>query len=314
MVSTPVQTSLAQTRHTQTSLAQTRLTQTQWRPRASAHRARVEPWVAPRLQRRRRGEKHPVDDFLFEYYTFRPAQLSRWQPGPGVALQSPVEDLAGVSGFAERDGWVAVDAAAVARQAALLPQVDGLLRATAERRPRIGCSALHEWAMVYQLPQQQVRHAQWPLRLSGRAIAEVVEEVGLRCTHFDAFRFFTEAAAGRNEAQLTRQLQIATEQPGCLHATMDLYKWAYRLSPLVSADLIADTFELARAARELDMRAAPYDLQDLGLEPLPLETPAGRSQFAALQRELAAAGQDLRARLIAAVEAAGTWLAAQRGS
>jgi hypothetical protein len=62
------------------------------------------------------------------------------------------------------------------------------------------------------------------------------------------------------------------------------------------------------------MRAAPYDLQNLGLEPLPLETPAGRSQFAALQRELAAAGQDLRARLIAAVEAAGTWLAAQRGS
>ena len=30
--------------------------------------------------------KHPVHDFLFTYYSQRPAQLRRWHPGYGVAL------------------------------------------------------------------------------------------------------------------------------------------------------------------------------------------------------------------------------------
>ena len=30
--------------------------------------------------------KHPVHDFLFTYYSFRPAQLRRWSPGYGVVL------------------------------------------------------------------------------------------------------------------------------------------------------------------------------------------------------------------------------------
>ena len=33
-----------------------------------------------------RGEKHPVVDFLFEYYRFRPSWLKRWHPGPDVIL------------------------------------------------------------------------------------------------------------------------------------------------------------------------------------------------------------------------------------
>ena len=30
---------------------------------------------------------------------------------------------------------------------------------------------------------------------------------------------------------------------------MDLYKWAYKLSPLVPSELVADCFELAREIR-----------------------------------------------------------------
>ena len=30
-----------------------------------------------------RGERHPVDDFLFEYYPNRPSLLRRWHPGLG---------------------------------------------------------------------------------------------------------------------------------------------------------------------------------------------------------------------------------------
>ena len=44
------------------------------------------PAIEPYLERRRTGATHPVDDFLFSYYSFRPAQLRRWHPGYGIAL------------------------------------------------------------------------------------------------------------------------------------------------------------------------------------------------------------------------------------
>ena len=39
------------------------------------------------------------------------------------------------------------------------------------------------------------------------------------------------------------------EQPGCLHANMDLYKWAFKLAPFAPAELVADCFALARDIR-----------------------------------------------------------------
>ena len=57
---------------------------------------------------------------------------------------------------------------------------------------------------------------------------------------------------------------------------MDLYKHAFRLTPMVCSDLVADCFELARDIRVLDMRAAPYDLADLGFEPVRIETRRAR--------------------------------------
>jgi hypothetical protein len=286
-----------------------------WQARAARHQDRVEPWIAPRLQRRRIGQRHPVDDFLFEYYQFRPGQLARWHPGAGVTLEGPADGVLAVAGYRDFGGRIGVDPARVARPSGLLPGIARLLETTAGRRPQIGCSALHEWAMVYRLPQSEVRHASWPLRLPESEIAAVVEAQGLRCTHFDAYRFFTPEALPRNAAVLSRADQVDHEQPGCLHATMDLYKWAYRLSPLIGADLVADCFALARDARTLDMRAAPYDLQALGVQPLRLEEPAGRAAFARQQRDLAERGQALRSVLINAVRAAESWVGAvQRAS
>ena len=62
-----------------------------WRARASAHAARVDPWIQPHLARRQRREKHPVHDFLFTYYSQRPAALRRWHPGFGVCLAAAPE-------------------------------------------------------------------------------------------------------------------------------------------------------------------------------------------------------------------------------
>jgi len=79
---------------------------------------------------------------------------------------------------------------------------------------------------------------------------------------------------------------------------MDLYKHAFRLTPMICSDLVADCFELARDIRELDMRAAPYDLVDLGFEPVPVETAAGKAEYAEAQRVFAERGAPLRARLV----------------
>jgi hypothetical protein len=270
-----------------------------WRERQAAHHERVDAWIGPHLQRARRGEKHPVHDFLFTYYSHRPAQLRRWHPGAGVALAGspPHADWTDY----RRDGEVvAVDLPVVLdRRGRAIAYFADLLRATAERRPLFGCFGLHEWAMVYRTPE--VRHESWPLRLSEADLAEVVEAAPLRCTHYDAFRFFTPAAVPRNTLQLTREAMPAHEQPGCLHTNMDLYKVAYKLTPLIPSELVGDCFDLAREIRELDMRAGPYDLADLGYPPIPIETDAGRAAYVAGQRAFAERARALRSRLLEGV-------------
>ena len=269
-----------------------------WRPLESAHHTRVDAATADHLQRRHDGRKHPVHDFLFTYYSHRPAQLRRWHPGAAVALE----------GAADRAGWkhyrydgraASVDLPAfLAARGDTVRFVRDLLAATSSRPAHLGCFGLHEWAMVYRLTPEQVRHADWPLRLGASGTDEVVDGHQVRCSHFDAYRFFTPPARPLNALAPTRPTQSRLEQPGCLHANMDLYKWAYKLSPVVPADLLMDCFELAREVRELDMRAAPYDLRELGYEPVRIETPAGKAEYVAAQRDFAGRAQVLRQRLV----------------
>jgi hypothetical protein len=119
----------------------------------------------------------------------------------------------------------------------------------------------------------------------------------LRCSHFDAYRFFTAPAARRNAGSPTRADQIAWEQPACLHANMDLYKFAGKLGPLVDSELLLDCLQLAADARELDMRASPYDLRDYGFDPIAIETPGGRAEYVRTQQTIAERAALLRAAL-----------------
>jgi hypothetical protein len=271
------------------------LAEADWRARAAEHAAAVNALLGPHLERRRRGQRHPVEDFLFEYYSFRPGQLRRWHPGAGVVLADgePQRD------YVQVPGGVTLDLEALlSRRGDTLRWVQELLTATASRPANLGCFGLHEWAMAYRLPDDDLRHAGWPLRLGAEGTAAVVEERGVKCSHFDAFRFFTEPARPLNSLQPTRQTQAELEQPGCLHATMDIYKWAYKLSPLTPSDLVLDCFRLASDVRVLDMRASPYDFSALGYEPVRIETPEGRAEYAGMQRDFAARGRDLRRRLL----------------
>lgn len=276
----------------------------EWQTRAVAHAERVDRLVAGHRARRRRGENHPVEDFLFTYYSFRPGQLRRWHPGAGIILGGE----AARAYLRHRDyrahpRGVLLAEAAISRRFETVRWVCSLLRATAQRPAFFGCLGLHEWAMVYRLGPDEMRHARWPLRLGADGTNHVVETHQIRCTHYDAFRFFTTAARPRNALEPTRERQADFEQGGCLHANMDLYKWAYKLSPLVPSELVADAFELARDIRLLDMRASPYDLTALGYEPVPIETPEGKADYTRQQRGFAARAATLRARLLAALDA-----------
>lgn len=275
------------------------LTEECWLQRRAAHERRVAVWLQPYLARKWRGEAHPVEDFLFTYYSFRPGQLRRWHPGFGVSLQGadPVEF--GPQYVIDSDGHVRVDAAAiVSKRRESIEWIRRLLSATASRQPHFGCLGMHEWAMVYRQHPRELRHSAVPLRLGARASAALVDEVKVKCSHFDAFRFFTDAARPLNLLQPTREAQIDNEQPGCLHANMDVYRWAYKLVPLVSSELVVDCYEFAREVRTVDMRASPYDLSDLGLPPIKVETSDGRAEYIRCQRGFATRAATLRNRLI----------------
>ena len=282
------------------ALAPSVLPHEEWTALAAAHAARIDRWTAPHRERRRRGQTHPVLDFLFTYYSETPGRLRRWHPGPQVALAASSSGPAPHAGSrwyaADPDGTVGLDVRAfLADRGDTVRFVRRLLAATASRPAFSGCFGLHEWAMVYR--DRDTRHAV-PLRLGRDGTDSVVEAHQIRCTHFDAFRFFTPPAAGLNRLQPTRETQPDLEQPGCLHAGMDLYKWAYKLSPATPGELVADCFELAVEIRELDMRASPYDLAAHGYPPVAIETPEGKAEYVAGQRGFAERGAVLRTRLI----------------
>lgn len=288
--------------------APTVLPRSAWEPLQAAHETRVDAIAGPHLARRARGEKHPVEDFLWVYYRWRPAEVRRWHPGVGVALLDA----------GERAGWkehrvldtpegdaVTVDAAAfMARRGDTVRRWHAVLEATANRPARFGCFGLHEWAMVHGLEADDRRHGGVPLRLGREGTDAVTESHTIACSHFDAFRFFTDSARGLNTLSPGPRDRTAFEQPGCLHATMDLYKVAATLGPLVPGDLLVDCLELARDVRELDMRASPYDLRAWGYEPVCIETPDGKAQYVAAQRGFSERGNVLRRRLLGVTAAA----------
>lgn len=289
------------------------LTEDQWLPRQAAHEQRVRPFTEGFLQRRSAGTKHPVEDFLFTYYSYKPGQLTRWHPGAGVVLTGAAaaereswkfyrslsqEELA-AAGLARNTPAVTVDWAGFT--AARGPAADFtrmLLSRTAARKPSLGCFGMHEWAMAYRSEVNGIRHDYLGLRLGAQGTNDLVEKSRIRCTHFDAFRFYAPQAVELNELTPTRENQRDLEQPGCLHANMDLYKWAYKLTPVLPSELVMDCFELAWRIREMDMRASPYDLQDWGYEPIRVETPEGRAEYASAQRGFSAESQAQRARIL----------------
>jgi len=281
-------------------MAELLLTSAQWQARALEHLERVQRWTRPRRERRSRRAVHPVYDFLFTYYSYSGGRLEKWHPDPHELLVDSAEARERFNGPAYQvaDGVIRRNASSLtSAERKSLEHVLHVLSTTRDRPANFGCYGMHEWAMVY--GGHEVRHAEIaPLRLPQAQVDAFVESRPVACSHFDAFRFFAPAAQPMNRVALAWSTRHEAEQPGCIHANMDLYRWAYTSMPWIGSDLLWHCFELAAELRVLDMQAGPYDLRPLGFDPVRVETAEGRDEYQQRQREMSARASVLRARLI----------------
>eukprot|EP01039_Chlorochromonas_danica_P002700 gene2699-2950_t len=310
-----------------------------WREASRQHAAALNSLLYPpggsKNQRQHSIRDNPLYNFLHRYYKFSREEILRYSPGLGYGLEGVSQRDIGQSISSQflslshtaaaaaedhhNDGGGDGVAVAVYDPALLkaLLTADGkyktaylyanreILRRTISRTPFFSCYGMHEWAMLYSGgPQSEPmkRHQEAAnLRVSQQLIDEVVEAGWLKCTHFDAWRFFHPVAQPMNMLpSLTRGTQKVYEQPGCLHATMDLFKYAYQLFPFVSSDILRETVILAFRARRLDIRGSPYDVSEYleGEPPIRVETEEGREEYVREQTALAEASIPVRKKLL----------------
>ena len=124
------------------------LSRDRWEAARLRHDERVGPIARDRLART--GRKHPVYDFLFEYYSYRAGHLLRWSPGIDVRLDgaSPA-DMAWPQLFAFDERGAILPAHTFPRHR--LEQLDWAIRyqtAIRDREPQFACFGLHECGEV----------------------------------------------------------------------------------------------------------------------------------------------------------------------
>lgn len=167
---------------------------------------------------------HPIYNFILKYYfSMSPKCLTHYSPGANVLLKqvSPdvmIKTLAHKESFGDPlshvDGGYVLDLAKLkftASKRRAMEHVVRLLRAIDRKPPLLHCFGLHEWAMVYRNDTTKTddqisslsKFQSLPLRVSPEEIKRVLVPVEgsasvLRCTHYDAIRFFTSDSVGIN--------------------------------------------------------------------------------------------------------------------
>lgn len=281
-----------------TTFIRENLSHSDWSEQKLRHRTDISELIDDYLERRQHQQKDPVMDFLFEYYAFRPSHLKRWSPGFGVLLEGDSKSdfpnlneltISGTGAYLNPEQFPD-------KRKSSLRWILTMLEKSRDKKPSFGCFGMHEWAMVYK--RDKVRHQQLSLRMSKEELAEFVESRPLVCTHFDAFRFFSDPAKPLNRHRLSRKTFADNEQAGCLHTNMDLYKWAFKGFPWIPSNIIREAFKLAVEARYIDMKASPYDLSKQGLDPIKIETETGRREYMEKQQDIYQKSIPIRERLI----------------
>ena len=190
----------------------------QWKALLSLQRQRVDKLLPTALTS---DENHPIYNFFSTYYRHLPSALRTYSPGIGVMVSTESADdykvdLPKKGRVAYNDSCVIFDPRSAKfneNQINTLKKTLRVLEATSMRPPNFHCYNLHEWAMLYSKSKPFVTQS-LPLRksLSNKIIREVVETLGPTCTHYDAFRFFSEDAKPLNSS-LPLSSKLASEIP-----------------------------------------------------------------------------------------------------
>jgi hypothetical protein len=267
--------------------------QSKWQTMARDHDLAVSPLVEEFQSRKQRNQKHPVYDFLFDYYQCNRRHLLEWHPGFGVILEG-----SSAQAWLRNPHYISGPEGVYLDPACITPKIrtrakwiHNLLQMALKRESRFTCFGLHEWAMLYRA--QNRRHPDTPLRVSQQTIDATVEALPINCTHYDAFRFFSDPAKPLNARYLDHEDRSENEQFGCLHFAMDLYKWCYKLAPFISSELTREAFLLGIRAREMDMQASPYDVAEFGLPAVDITSAQGRASYVAFQKDIERKAREL---------------------
>ena len=206
-----------------------------------------------------------------------------------------------------------------------------LLKQTLEATPILHCYGLHEWAMQYQptiakdhesrapklpLPPSSKYQSHLRLRIDQETLNKTVEMNTLLCSHVDAWKYFAKDALPLNQF-VDRKLSnknhvngippaedrpgwlLQSEQPACVHTTMDLLKIALKLGPFCEPRLFRRILSITIEARNLDVAASPYDAKTrYGVEPIRIETPSGKSEYKRRQMEVMKLANPVRKELL----------------
>ncbi|WP_124053886.1 3-methyladenine DNA glycosylase [Arcanobacterium ihumii] len=283
-----------------------------WTNRWNHHVREADARTAPHIQRRERGEKHPLEDFLWEYYPLRAGRFRTWYPGidddGAVGLERPSSCLVEACIYWNKlahSRWFRTDDDALTCYLNVPAFVEyrhhginflrKLLTKLQNTTPVFGCLGWHEWAMAYKV--DELRHS-LPLRLGQDRTNAIVEQAHIRCTHFDAYQFFSPQAIDLNMVRPTYETVLDYEQPGCIHVNMDLLRACIQLGPLIPGELLLESYDLARRARTIDMAASPYNCEAIGLKPILIETTEGKAEYIRAQQELAETARPIRAKVL----------------
>ena len=250
------------------------------RTRHTPQRVGRVPAAAPE---RSRVEAHPVWDFLFTYYSLRPRQLRVWHPGFGVALAGEAaRRYLDRSGYGRGPDGVAVTREYLLARADTVLFIAGLLRATASRPARLNCFGLHEWAMVYRATDRAARPGPAAARRHRHRRRGGVNAVAVQPLRRVPVLHRTGRGPQRRAAD--PGTQVATEQPGCLHAAMDCTSgpssWGRWWNPSWSWT----AWSWPPTPVHSTCGPAPMTSASYGFEPIAVETPAGRAEYVRAQQ------------------------------
>lgn len=275
------------------------LTIESWKSLCMKHRSRVKDLLGGKYYDRNIHDRHPIYNFIFNYYRFRPHRtLELYSPGVGVALSSssfhhlekelylPSDKYLSTL----KENYIKIDPVKSLNESSIqrIKNILTLLEMVQNRKPSFSCFGVHEFAMLHSGARHSYYQKNLKLRMTQDQIDRVVERAPIACTHFDATRHFPKSASKRCKVKTSPKQRIENEQAGCVHTNLDLFKHSLRLWPFASSELVADALELAIHARELDMRASPYDLKStpnlelnrkFDFTPVLIETESGRAEF-----------------------------------